>query len=60
MSHKIATKLGIRHCGVMFDNYDLYNDDAVTGGSFMVPLGSPVAVVIAELDALRSRFSCSA
>lgn len=51
---------GIRHCGTMFDNYDLYNDDEITGSSFLVPLGSPVAAVVAELEAMRARFACSA
>lgn len=51
---------GVRHCGIMLDNYDLYQDDEVTGSSFVVPLGAPIGVVLAELSAMRAKFEVPA
>lgn len=47
---------GVRYCGRMFDVYDLYNDDKVTGGSFVVPLGSDTKTVIEALERKRKEF----
>lgn len=56
MSQKIAERLGVRFCGVQFDQYAMYNDDNGCGGSFCVPVIHDAIDVANALYAKRKEF----
>jgi hypothetical protein len=62
MSKKIADKLGIRFCGIVYSHGNvpyasMYNDDNVSGGSFCILVKHTEDDVKKELTEMRSRFS---